>query len=429
MFFNKKPKEGSGTEDAAKKKNRGALTKIDIVMIVISLLLAVALWAYVYNTTNTTDEKSFNLVSIEKKNTASLFENHNLVVQSINIDTVNVTVMGSKNVINGVTSSDISAYINLSGITEAGEYKLEVIIDVPEGVTCISQTVSYVEVTVDSSTEKTVEVDGNNVILSGWTLENGYSFGEITTNLTSVKLEGAQNDISKISSVGLVTGNLGTVRNSLTSFCKIVLLDASGNELSMPNVYVTTDVSTGSIEAHITVYKEKRVPLELLYTYGYIDESMVSISPSHVVIKGEPSAVDGVSRIVLGRIDEKSIDYPLYEGKFDVKYEGLEISDGNGKAVTSATVKIDRATLANRVLTGVELYENGVLSEIRSAEITLAAIRNDEICRAFLESISAENIKVYSQDGKYAVVFSDNYSEYVYECYVTVAEKEIVQDE
>lgn len=429
MLFNKK---GFNDEkNKVKTRKKGSLNTVDIIMIAISLILGVALWLYVYSTTNTTDEKTFNLVSIEKKNTASLFENHNLVVQSMNIDTVNVTVMGSKNVINGVTGADISAYINLIDISEAGEYRLEVLIDVPEGVTCVGQTVSYVEVTVDSSTEKTVEVTGDNVILSGWNLEAGYSFGDITTNLTSVKLEGAQNDINKISSIGLVTGSLGNVRNSMTAFCELVLLDAAGNELDLPGVYVTPSVNLNSIEAHITVFKEKTVPLELLFSYGYIEESCINITPSEVVIKGEASFVDEVESIVLGRIDEKSIAYPVYETRFDVKYDGLEILDGSGKAVNSATVKIDRSAVKSRTITGVALYTDGLINEEYEAEVTILARRGDDISLSFLNSIGEQNIRVYSQDNAevYAVVFSDNYYEYVYECVVNIVAKANISDE
>ena len=420
MLFNKKQKDkDKNASTNTNRKNKKGLATVDIIMLIFSLMLAVALWIYVYDTTNTLDEKTFNLVSIEKKNTASLFENHNLVVQYVNIDTVNVTVMGSKNIIESLGSNDINAYINLGNITDAGEYKLEVMIDLPEGVTCKSQTVPYVEVTVDSSTEKNIKVTVDNVILSGWSLEEGYSFGEITTNLTDVKLEGALNDINKISSVGLVTGDLGSVRNSMTSICQLVLLDSNGNRLNLPNVYVTPNINMSDIMAHITVYQEKRVPLVLSYTYGYIDESCVSISPSYVTIKGEAASLENINSIVIGNIDEGVIPYPVYEVELAIGYDGVQIFDDNGNALNSAKVKIDRSSLPSRIVTGAALYRNGVFSGY--AEVLLVARHNDDSCKMFLSSISAENIRVYAQSGTdgYAVELSDNYFEYLYQCGVT----------
>ena len=117
--------EESANGDYKLKRNKA----LDNIMIVVSLLAAIALWTYVYSTTNTVSERTFNLVSIEQKNSESLFENYNMVVQNMNTDTMSVTVMGRRDVISALDISDIKAYINLSGISEPDDYRLEVILD------------------------------------------------------------------------------------------------------------------------------------------------------------------------------------------------------------------------------------------------------------------------------------------------------------
>jgi len=388
---------------------------LDNIMLIVSLLAALVLWVYVYNSENTTAEKTFNLVSIEKKNADALFEEYDLVVQYMNIDTINVSLMGSKDAINKIEISDIKAYINLSGISEAKEYTLDVMVDVPEGITCVSQTVHTVDVQVDRSASKEFPITSDNVILNGWTLENGYRFGDISTNISKVVLEGASNDIAKVSSIGVVTGAMGNVKNHATVNCSLVLLDESGNPLDLPGLHVRADKD--DIEAQVQVLKSKTVSLELLTAYGYVPAELISIDPAKVEITGEPNAVDAVNVITLGTVNEKEFAGSLvFTNSYDISVEGLEITDGDGNAVSSAQVGVDLSVLPHVTVQGVSLYRGEEL--LGEVDVTLVVRRDDETCRGMLNQISAEDLKAYCQEGMtvLAIEINDLYTEYLFEC-------------
>ena len=387
---------------------------LDNIMLIVSLLAALALWIYVYNSTNTTDEKTFNLVSIEKKNADALFEDYDLVVQSMNIDTLNVSVMGSKDAMSKLDISDIKAYINLSGINEANEYTLDVLVDVPEGITCVSQTVYRVEVRVDRSTSKEFTIDSSNVMLKEWSLEQGYELGNLSTNITKVTLEGSSTDISKVASVGVMTGAVGNIKNNMTANCQIVLLDASGNQIELPGIHVKTDKP--SIEAKIEVLKRKIISLEVSTLYGYVPSELVKITPAQIEIFGDPALVDSVSSYPLTTVNEKEIGVSApYTREFELSLNGLQISDGNGNKVERATVEIDLGSLEYRTIQGVELYKGG--DSIGYVEVTLVAKRDDEMCTGMLNKITAEEIKAYYEDGMnmLAINFDQLYAEYIFE--------------
>jgi|GEM_PF-2561013 len=397
MSLLKKKTEEENIPDAAYQDEKGDYSvksnkALNRVMMVVSLLAAFALWLYVYSTTITTDEVTFNLINIDQRYSETLASEYDLVVQSLNIDTVNVTLMGNKSDVSGISSTDVKAYINLRGITEAGEYTLDVIVDVPEGVTLVSQTVSQVVVSVDKSTEKTFTVDADSVTLFGWALENGYSFGEVTTNLTSVTVKGTSRDIDLIGGVGVRTAALGNVTGSLSSRCEVILIDYSGKELSLPGVQTIPNVE--SIEANITVYKEKTVPLTLTSKYGRLSIDNIAISPATVIVRGEPYEVDGIDGIDLGEIDETAITGLTYSASYAIPDVGLEIRDEKGSEVVTASVSVDLSALPSKTVSGVALYEGS--EQIGTVSVNIVAVNATNSSRVMLNSISASNIRAFT---------------------------------
>ena len=395
---------------------------LDNIMLIVSLLAALVLWVYVYNSENTTAEKTFNLVSIEKKNADALFAEHDLVVQYMNIDTINVSLMGSKDAINNIDISDIKAYINLSGISEAKEYTLDVMVDVPEGITCVSQTVYTVDVQVDRSASKEFSITADNVILNGWTLESGYSFAEISTNVSSVILEGASNDIAKVYSIGVVTGAMGNVKNHATVNCSLVLLDAFGNPLDLPGLHVRADKD--DIEAIVKVQKTKSVALELLTTYGYVPAEYISITPSRVEITGDPNTVDAIDVITLGTENEKELGADLiFRNTYDITVEGVTVTDESGKEVTSADVVVDLSALPHKTVK-VSLYKGDEIVD-DSVDINIVVKHNDETSRLMLSQITASDVKAILLDGSTIIIveISERYKDDLFACGIPVPEK------
>lgn len=81
------------------------------VNIVLSVIIAICLWTYVVGETNPTIVKTYKNIPIKVKN-EKVLEEQNLALGEMETSTVSITVKGSRNRINKILNSDISAYID-----------------------------------------------------------------------------------------------------------------------------------------------------------------------------------------------------------------------------------------------------------------------------------------------------------------------------
>ena len=229
--------------------------KIDLLLKTCAFLAACGLWFYVVSTTATSEERGFELVPVVCKNEASLRSEHGLIIQSISIDTLNVTVMGNRQTVRDLTSNDVKAYVNLSEIDKAGEHDLPIYFDLPSGVTVVSQTVSRVLVNVDSPSTRVMELSENELQLRGWSLGDGCFFGKKELNRTTLTLEGPTLALNKVASVELRSDIIGSAQNSFTVTATPYLLDEDGNPISDDSITIK---ERALIEVHVEVLNPKK---------------------------------------------------------------------------------------------------------------------------------------------------------------------------
>ena len=101
------------------------------VLLLVSFLFSLMLWMYIQVTTNPVTEKSFTL-QLQFENEKVLSEKNLGITFTVN--TVNVRIVGRKNVVDKLTSSDLSAYLDLSTIEEAGSQRMKVNVKCDENV-------------------------------------------------------------------------------------------------------------------------------------------------------------------------------------------------------------------------------------------------------------------------------------------------------
>lgn len=99
-------------------------------------------------------QKNINL-SINMKN---LEEGASAKLQK---DSVSIVISGGKNILNSLTSSNIECFVNLQALDE-GEYTIPVIIELPTGVTKISQNVEFVKVNISKNKDTSKDNNQNN---------------------------------------------------------------------------------------------------------------------------------------------------------------------------------------------------------------------------------------------------------------------------
>lgn len=377
-----------GTEnrqvDYTVRKNR----KFDMLARVLAVLAALTLWIYVVSTTTVSEEQDFSLIPVVCNGEESLRSDHGLVVQSISIDTLNVRLMGNRQELRAVTAEQVKAYVSLAGIDTAGEYELKVYVDVPSGITVVSQTVGEVVVEVDQVSHKQISVTADQNSLQGWTLSDDSKFGDITLNVDSVTLEGPTRLLEKVKSVELRSDVIGLADRSFTVTATPYPLDAEGHVITDSTLTVR---EAGKIKLHVEVLKSKTVPIVLKGKQGYLTADQYTVSPSTVVISGKAEAVDAIDELIVAVIDESTLD--VSESRvLALNITGLNVTDTEGLPISSVQAKFDLSALPSRTVSGVTVRRGEEL--VGTVSVVLRGVSADS--ESLLQAITAADVQVFA---------------------------------
>lgn len=381
----------NGHSDYAVKKSK----RTYLIARILAFFAAFLLWIYVASTNTTTDEQDFNLVPITYREESMLKSEYGLIVQSISIDTLNVTLMGNKTDVRAISTSDVKAYVNLGTITKAGEYELEVYVDAPSGTTCVAQTVDRVVVNVDKPAYRTIALTPDNIVLSGWSLEKDCFFGDITVNTNEIVLEGPTLELEKVEDIELRTDVIGNASSSFVATASVHFLDSDGDELVGSGVSVQGE---DRLQVSVEVLKTIKVELALDGKNGRLSDSLATISPAQVLLTGSPDALEGIKELTIGKIDETALTEDLVKD-FPLSLEGVEITDEDGNAVTSAkaTVRYIEEPPQTFTLTDIPVLTGDAIVGYLSVDVTAdnaddAKVLEGMKADAVTVSTSAENL-------------------------------------
>lgn len=101
------------------------------VLMLISFLFSLMLWMYIQITTNPVTERTFTL-QLQYENTKVLADKD--LATSYDVRNVTVRIVGRKNVLDKLTSSDLSAYLDMSTVDTAGSIRMKVNVKSDENV-------------------------------------------------------------------------------------------------------------------------------------------------------------------------------------------------------------------------------------------------------------------------------------------------------
>ena len=312
-------------EQPSDKKHRSR-----IIPLILSLLLAFALWFYVVSVESPVYEKTFSLVPVSV--TQAQGEGA-LSVYSGGGATVEVTVSGRRSVLNQLTVEDFNVTADVSGYTTAGKYDVPLSFGMPEGTTKVSSNIDYISVYLDNRTSVSVPIT---VKFTEYSLDEGYEIAEnaLEKSAETVVVTGPKSTLDTIVAAQM-TAELGHVTGSKKLSGSIELINAEGGVVESP--YITTDITDVTVRVPILLTRE--VPLEVAYKYGLFnkDNAKVTLKPSSVSVKGETEAVSELDKIVVTTIDEKLAQ----NGKTTVGLtpaEGITVIDGTESVEVNLTI-------------------------------------------------------------------------------------------
>jgi len=221
------------------KKNTSIFERKHVLQI-LSVLAAITLWFAITHTEDPQISVALTDIELSVLGEGNLAKNDLIFVNADTIPEISVQVRGTRSNVKSILNS-VSAKIDLSDITEAGEYSRDLTFDVPNpSVMITKKRYSSVTVKIEKTLSKEIPVYVNQLNAE----KNKQYLIKSTPQVEFMTVSGAQEDISRIREIFLSVDVANTTADSSTAY-EIAFADAYHNVvLPKNNVFVPTDTVT-----------------------------------------------------------------------------------------------------------------------------------------------------------------------------------------
>ncbi|MGM0830990.1 MAG: CdaR family protein [Bacillota bacterium] len=325
-------------------------------MRIVGLMLAFILYLSVnfddiQKTANNNNGNSQNAIeTIQDVPLEVFYDRENLEVSGLP-DTVNVTVEGSKAIVQQAKQvKDFRVYVDLNDIG-IGEHQVDINIDNISEKLDVKLDPNFVNISVQEKVteEFTIEPQFNESILS-----NGYEAEGLAVDPKTVKVTGSKDEVERIAYVIATLDLDEEINENVTREARVQVLDREYNKLDVqidPEVVdVTVSVVNKSKSVPVTIKQKDSLP------EGTTLES-ISVEPKEATIFGRQDVLDTVEEL-LAEIDLSKIT------KDSTITVPLALQDGLNKvAPEEVKVKVDVNTTEEKSLSGLEITPQGLAEE------------------------------------------------------------------
>lgn len=357
-----------------------------VVRLVFAIVLAILLWAYINGNSNDIIVQDINSIPVTLTNTEVLKEN-NLVLSDNRNYYVNLRVKGTDRSLTAIDRKEITAEVDLSGITSAGEYEQEIIVKgLSNSVILEEMNPQKIHLVVDSiiDTER-----GVTVVTEGKPADDNVVV-EATSDAT-VQVTGASDAIARIDEV-IATANVSGMSEDTVQYQTVVAYDADGNKIEginfKPNV----------VPVNIVIGKTKRIPISTPQIVGDAAEgykaTKITVDPSEKIVGAKESLLDSIASISIDAVDIGGANKTVTR-EVNLKLpQGANFLDGNSKVTVTVDIEpvveksftIDQLEIRNLGggLTAAKIKDNSVVVKLSGVSSELNRLKNEDL-RAYLD--------------------------------------------
>lgn len=403
-----------------KKKNEAASARsgriADFVAKILCLIAAFFIWFYAMSTDVITLEKDYTVpIKIEKE--TELFEKTGWSVLSGKESQIVVTLKGKRNIMAQITESDITAFVDVSGVEKAGMQELEIKVNAPTECEIVKKSVSTLFSYVDKNVTKNIPIKAR--FYNFFEIQE-YKHDEPAFNINEIAITGPESELALVSAA-LADWDYGhkELTQTVTAVCSLKLVDSDNNEIK--SNYITWNTKT--VNVTIKVYSTKEVPLSVDYKYGYFNEKNVkiTITPAVITLRGDPSVLNEITEINLTTLDEKKFLSNSTQSLEIILPDG--VTSMSEETTASVTVEHINTTTKQVAVKNISLINSGGLDcilQTTELNITLRGPR-DMLSRITEEDITVSvDMKNYKAGSGITIVpatvkISSEYSAEVYE--------------
>ncbi|MCD6362542.1 MAG: hypothetical protein J7M13_00855 [Synergistetes bacterium] len=267
-----------------------------IVMAIISLFLSIAFWYYAVWLGGSRAVERILEVPVKIKNPPEK------VLIEHEVNSVEVSLKGSKNLIGEITPRDVETFVDLSGL-KPGVYRLQVQTLVPSGVQVVRIKPPYIVVSIRKLVEKEIPVRASTI----GSPEEGFLLDELKIIPKSVLLRGPKDLIDKVS-YAFITVDLSGASESFETFSKVRLAGLSEGELAelsvLPSrVKVLVSLKPGWPTKIVRIKVNIEGKPKKAYEIGSIE-----VIPSHITIMGPSSVLERINEVSTPPIDISALE-------------------------------------------------------------------------------------------------------------------------
>ena len=352
----------------------------------LSFVLAVLLWVVVVTSFSTDARTTIKNVPINVDYNA-VYQNLDLEIIDMDIQTVDVTVAGPRSVIGNLTKDDIIVYPQFSSVRVAGKYDLALNAVKTSGIMEYQiESLSNYQVTArfDSVIEKTfpIEIDVSNITIPG-----EFMVDKIYTTPESVTITGPEKSVSLISRV--VT-KVEKQEVSQTTVLPATLVIYDETETEIDSTHFTYDQDEFTVT--VPILKEVVVPVKVEYINipdGFdVSTFDVKFSQKEIDIAVPARIAESMTSFTAGYIDLKTLAFDSAY-VFDLTTQtGYKFLDGITEI--SATVSAEGISRKNVSVSEIKVINQGD----REVEVLTDVIHNIEIVgeTSAVEALTGDNI-------------------------------------
>lgn len=273
--------------------------------IIIALLVAIIAWFAISMQIFPDISSHVSDIRVTASPTEYMTE-HNLSIAEDYDGVVSARISGKRYDIGNLTADDFTAVLDLSGVTDVGEYNVGVKITPKSNVNCkVLSDGTTVKIKVEKIISKTFSItDGSMIVTADDVIAaDNMKIDSITANPATITLTGDAADIEAVKKVEIRSVLAGKTDQSVSSKGKVLLLGEGDREINNPDIKLNND----SFTVDVILFKQKTLPLTVQFTNvpANFDLSSLkySIYPEELTISSPDDSLDAQEKFEVGIID------------------------------------------------------------------------------------------------------------------------------
>lgn len=301
----------------------------------LSLALAVFLWAVVVNVDDPVTSVQFSNVPVEVLHPEVVTSKGKTYQIEDETDTVRVTVRAKRSVLHSMTVSDIKASADMKEMSLGSQVPIEVSIPGFEYVEAYSSP-RNLQVTIEDESQNTFPITPTTT----GSVRDGYVLGEIKADPEKVRVNGPKSIIDQIDKVVAEVDVTGLAEDT-TLQSKLVFYDAEGKTIDNTLLTLQDLKDENDVSVQVEVRNTKRLQLEfdtssITAADGYLFTG-IETEPTEVQVSGSSDILENLDKI---EIPASALNIQNLNSKEEVvvditQYlpEDVELIDKNAGAV------------------------------------------------------------------------------------------------